>query len=121
LTFSKDYVRLKIMGVARLQGALERLTPAIRNVQTELAVMEAEHDPLAAHIFVSRRHYRNVSDTKGGKLRDERTAKFQHRLRTGFSRMFGRMEAVNACWVHEFDNKNRPEGDLFQLSGTLKF
>jgi hypothetical protein len=28
------------------------------------------------------------------------------------------MGTVNACWVHEFDNKNRPEGDLFQLSGT---
>jgi hypothetical protein len=35
--------------------------------------------------------------------------------------MFGRLGAVNACWVHEFDNKNRLEGDLFQLSGTLKF
>ena len=70
MTFSKDYVRLNIMGVARLQGALERLTAAIRDVQTELAVMEAEHDPLAAHIFVSRRHYRNVNDTKGGKRRE---------------------------------------------------
>jgi hypothetical protein len=30
------------------------------------------------------------------------------------------MGTVNARWVHEFD-KNRPEGDLFQLSGTLKF
>jgi hypothetical protein len=27
----------------------------------------------------------------------------------------------NARWVHEFDNHNRPEGDLFQLSGNLKF
>jgi len=29
-----------------------------------------EHDPLASHIFISRRHYRDVSDTKGGKRRD---------------------------------------------------
>jgi len=58
------------MGVARLQGTLERLTAAIRDVQPELAVMEGEHDPLAAHIFVSRRHYRNVNDTKGGKRRE---------------------------------------------------
>ena len=32
--------------------------------------MDAEHDPLASHIFVSRRHYRNASDTKGGKRRE---------------------------------------------------
>jgi hypothetical protein len=35
--------------------------------------MKAEHDPLASHIFLARRHYRNVSDTKSGK-RDEMTA-----------------------------------------------
>jgi len=27
----------------------------------------------------------------------------------------------NARWVHEFENRNRPEGDLFPLSATLKF
>jgi hypothetical protein len=27
----------------------------------------------------------------------------------------------NARWVHEFENRNRPEGDLFQLSANLKF
>jgi hypothetical protein len=27
----------------------------------------------------------------------------------------------NARWVHEFDNSNRPEGDLFQFSANLKF
>jgi hypothetical protein len=27
----------------------------------------------------------------------------------------------NGRWVHEFDNHNRPEGDLFQLSANLKF
>jgi len=31
---------------------------------------KAEHDPLASHIFVSRRHYRNVADTKSGKRRE---------------------------------------------------
>jgi hypothetical protein len=29
--------------------------------------MKAERDPLASHIFVSRRHYQNVNDTKSGK------------------------------------------------------
>ena len=32
--------------------------------------MKAEHDPLASHIFVSRRDYRNANDTKGGKRRE---------------------------------------------------
>ena len=56
--------------VGRLQKALEQLTAAIRNVECELAAMKAEHDPLASHIFVSRRRYRNVNDTKSGKRRE---------------------------------------------------
>jgi hypothetical protein len=52
------------MRAARLQDALERLTVAIRDVESELAAMKAEHDPLASHIYVSRRHYRNGKDTK---------------------------------------------------------
>jgi hypothetical protein len=70
LTFSHDYVQSNIVGIARLQDALERLTKAIRDVETELAAMKAEHDPLASHIFISRRHYRNSADTKGGKRRE---------------------------------------------------
>ena len=58
------------MRAAHLQDALERLTTAIRDVESELAAMKAEHDPLASHIFVSRRHYRKVSDTKSGKRRE---------------------------------------------------
>lgn len=42
------------MRAAHLQDALERLTTAIRDVESELAAMKAEHDPLASHIFVSR-------------------------------------------------------------------
>jgi len=70
LTFSHDYVQSNIVGIARLLDALERLTKAIRDVETELAAMKSEHDPLASHIFISRRHYRNTSDTKSGKRRD---------------------------------------------------
>jgi hypothetical protein len=58
------------MRAARFQEALERLTAAIRDLESEVAAMKAEHDPLASHIFVSRRHYRNVSDTKSGKRRE---------------------------------------------------
>jgi hypothetical protein len=32
--------------------------------------MKAEQDPLASHIFISRRHYRNVNDRKSGKRRE---------------------------------------------------
>jgi hypothetical protein len=58
------------MRAARLQDALERLAVAIRDVESELAAMKAEHDPLASHIFVSRRYYRNANDTKSGKRRE---------------------------------------------------
>jgi hypothetical protein len=70
LTPSGNYVHLNTMRAARLENALERLTAAIRDVESELASMKAEHDPLASHIFVSRRHYQNVNDTKSGKRRD---------------------------------------------------
>jgi hypothetical protein len=58
------------MRAACLQAALERLTAAIRDVETELAAMKAAHDPLASHIFISRRHYRSANDTKSGKRRE---------------------------------------------------
>jgi hypothetical protein len=58
------------MCAARLQDAVERLITVIRDVASELAAMKAEHDPLASHIFVSRRHCRNVADTKSGKRRE---------------------------------------------------
>jgi len=58
------------MRAAPLHDALARLTAAIREVESELAAMKAEHDPLASHIFVSRRYYRNVNDTKSRKRRE---------------------------------------------------
>src|SRR5216683_2933728 len=58
------------MREARLQDAMERLTASIRDVESALAAMKAEHDPLASHVFVSRRNYRNVNDTKSGKRRE---------------------------------------------------
>jgi len=55
---------------------LEKLTKAIREVEAVVETMRGEHDPLASHIFISRRQYRNANDTKGGTPRDERTAEF---------------------------------------------
>src|SRR5260370_8465422 len=65
LTFNPHYVRVNSIHPARLQSALERLTIAIRDVESEIATMKTQHDPLALHIFVARRSYRNVADTKG--------------------------------------------------------
>ena len=72
------------MRAARLQDALERLTAAIRDVESELAAMKAEHDPLASHIFISRRHYRNVTDTKSGKRRAPGRLSFNTICELGF-------------------------------------
>ena len=58
------------MGISRLQDTLERLAKALRDVEIELTAMKAEHDPLASHIFISRRQYRNANDTKGEKRRE---------------------------------------------------
>ena len=58
------------MPPGRLHDALQKLTAAIREVENEVAAMKADHDPLASHIFVSRRNYRNANDTKSGKRRD---------------------------------------------------
>jgi len=55
------------MRAARLYDALQKLTEAIREVEDAITVMKAEHDPLASHIFVSRRQYRTANDTKSGK------------------------------------------------------
>ena len=54
----------------QFHDALEKLTKAIREVEAVVEIMRAEHDPLASHIFISRRHYRNAKDTKGGKRRE---------------------------------------------------
>ena len=64
------YVRMNIMRAGRLHSALQRLTAAIQDVENELAAMKAEQDPLASHIYVSRRHYRHANDTKSGKRRE---------------------------------------------------
>ena len=54
----------------RLHHALQKLSEAILVVENEVTAMKADHDPLASHIFVSRRHYRSAHDTKGGKRRE---------------------------------------------------
>ena len=43
----------------QFHDALEKLTEAIREVEAVVETMRAEHDPVASHIFISRRQYRN--------------------------------------------------------------
>ena len=67
---SESYVQLNKMRSRQLDDALENLTKAIREVEAVVETMRAEHDPLASHIFISRRQYRNAKETKGGKRRE---------------------------------------------------
>jgi hypothetical protein len=99
------------MRAARLQDAPERLTAAIRDVESELVAMKAEHDPLASHIFVSRRHYRTVNDTKSGKRREMiARLSFNTACELGFRGSLDGMgapdgsscEAVNTSWAGAF-------------------
>lgn len=52
---------------AGLKNALRALSDAITDVEWALSEMREQHDPLALHIYVSRRGYSNVNDTKSGK------------------------------------------------------
>ena len=70
MTSGCEYVQMNKVRSRQLHDALEKLTKAIREVEAVVETMRTEHDPLASHIFVSRRHYRNAHDTKGGKRRE---------------------------------------------------
>lgn len=58
------------VGTNQLQESLKSLAEAIRQTEAVLESMRSEHDPLALHIFISRRQYRNMPDTKSGKRRE---------------------------------------------------
>lgn len=53
-----------------LHEALQNLSQAITKVESVLVEMRTEQDPLAVHIFVSRRDYRKTQDNKSGKRRE---------------------------------------------------
>ena len=50
----------------RLYNALTALGDAMHEVNAAIDEMRREHDPLASHIFISRRPYQMMSDTKSG-------------------------------------------------------
>ena len=55
------------MHAKRLESALQDLANAVAAVDSILKEMKAERDPLAVHIFISRRDFRNLHDTKSNK------------------------------------------------------
>jgi hypothetical protein len=55
------------MQANRLRIAVKNLANALRETEAALEEMRADSDPLAVHIFVARRQYRNMPDTKSGK------------------------------------------------------
>ncbi len=57
------------MRAKRLEDALQKLVEAA-HVEAAIAAMKAERDPLASHIFISRRQYLTAKDTKSGKRRE---------------------------------------------------
>jgi hypothetical protein len=82
----------------QLYDALEKLTKAIREVGAVVETMRAEHDSLASHIFVSRRHYRNAEDTKGGKRREMNARlSFNTACELGFRGSLDEWGAVDGC------------------------
>jgi hypothetical protein len=79
----------------RLQNALRHLGEALHETEAALEEMRAESDPLAVHIFVSRRQYRNMPDTKSGK-RSETAARlsWQAACSLGFRGSLGEWERL---------------------------
>ncbi len=67
LTVNREHVRLNIVRLSKLSEDLKRLREAVTAVEQTLDEMREESDPLAVHIFISRRRYRRTTDSKGGK------------------------------------------------------
>jgi hypothetical protein len=58
---------MNTMRANRLETAIRHLAEALRETEGALEEMRSESDPLALHIFIARRQYRHVHDTKSGK------------------------------------------------------
>lgn len=84
------------MRASQLQKALESLTKAIRDVDAALLEMRADPDPLALHIFLSRRDYRNIEDHSKHGHHKERSARSTYRdaCQLGFSGSFSEWERL---------------------------
>lgn len=101
--FPGVYVRLSMWHKSASRGPAKprRGDPTNRSV---LESLRSEHDPLAAHIFVSRRHYRNMPDTKSGS-RSEVAAQLSWKTacELGFR---GNWENGSGSWALPLDAKS---------------
>jgi hypothetical protein len=73
----------------RLQNALGTLQKAIAEVEAAVEEVRAEQDPLAMHIFASRRRYRCIGDRcvkSGHRAETESTHELANGLRSWLSR-----------------------------------
>lgn len=80
---------------------------ALREAESALEEARAEPDPLAVHIFASRRHYSKMPDTKSGK-RGETTARlsWQTACTLGYC---GSLEEWRGFWVPAQAITTQPE------------
>jgi hypothetical protein len=83
------------MHAGRLQKALGLLKQATTEVDAALEELRSERDPLALHIFVSRRNYRRTPDSKSGK-RQQRDAEssYSEACKLGFRGQFSEWERL---------------------------
>ena len=83
------------MRSVRLLPALDNLRQAMAEVDAILQEMRAEHDPLAVHVFLSRRQYRNLPDTKSGSRREVAARlSWQTACKLGFRGSLGEWERL---------------------------
>ena len=84
------------MRASDLERALENLGKALRDVEAALEDMRSQRDPLGLHIFVSRRHYRNLEDfSKNGHHRERQIhGSFRIACDLGFAGSLGEWERL---------------------------
>lgn len=82
----------------RLQDALQKLKEALHEVDAALDEISTAHDPLALHIFTSRRQYLQMRETKSGK-RHELAARlsWQRARQLGFQDDLGQWHRLMAA------------------------
>lgn len=89
------YVLLNSMQSGKLEVALKNLKSAIQQVEILVEEMRADKDPLAVHIFVSRRNCRKTHDNKSGKRRDTAAQlSWQSACELGFRGTLGEWERL---------------------------
>jgi hypothetical protein len=102
--------------------ALAALGDAMREVNAAIDEMLREHDPLASHIFISRRLYQNKSDTKSGKRHHLSTRlSWQQACELGFRGDLGEWERLLGGGCSSARVARRPMLPRARVEGTDGF